>query len=150
MSETIIDGMIVHENVFDIDKAIDHFRKKDGEDIKYVLTSEIHDRDVPEYWDIFYRDTPHPKFGNRYFGLRVSFRDTVLICNADPIEGQYVTTITDSEGREHYSRHRHDFVDLGGDGFIDGGRQYVRARTGAKIKTYVVKDGELQEVEHDK
>jgi hypothetical protein len=97
--------------------------------------------------DIFYRDTPHPRFGNRYFGLLIDLHGSIVITGADNIEGQYVHTITDDEGREHYSRHRHDFVDLPNGLFIDGGRQYVRTNPNTNIKTYVVTDGQIVEAE---
>ena len=44
------------------------FEKKDNCKIIYVLSTE-HPNGKPDHvYDIFYRETPHPKFENYYFG----------------------------------------------------------------------------------
>jgi hypothetical protein len=57
--------MIKHEPQFDTDKICKIYSEKDGVPIKYVCTSALGDE--AQAMDIFYRDTPHPKFGNKYF-----------------------------------------------------------------------------------
>ena len=58
--------MIKHEPLFDTQKVCEHYTEKDGVPITYVCTSALGN----EAWamDIFYRETPHPEFGNHYFG----------------------------------------------------------------------------------
>jgi hypothetical protein len=58
---------VMHNPLFDTDKVCKHYSEKDGVPIKYVCTSALGDE--AQAMDIFYRDTPHPEFGNRYFGL---------------------------------------------------------------------------------
>ena len=59
--------VVKHAPVFDTKKAISYYENKDGVPIKYVCTTDLLASDLPV--DIFYRKTPHPEFGNRYFGL---------------------------------------------------------------------------------
>ena len=78
--------MIKHQPLFDTDKIVDHYERKDGVTIKYVCTSALGGQDFSV--DVFYRDTPHPQFGNRYFGIyRNMFAAgaQILITNADVI-----------------------------------------------------------------
>jgi len=134
---------IAHRPLFDTDKVCSIYAKKDGIPVKYVCTSAL-DQEA-QAMDIFYRDTPHPMFGNRYFGLYMS-GDDLMIANADKIEsaefgmkevGEYC----------HYSQHRHDFYTVGNVS-IDGGRAYFRT-IGAihenPTKWFSVKDGEFVE-----
>ena len=134
--------MIKHPNRFDIKKVIEHYTEKDGVPIKYVLTTEVNLNN--EACDIFYRDTPHPEFGNRYFGLR---RDMVngstYIFGADSLEGEKISMITDSNGDLHYSAYRHDYKVLDNGNMIDGGRAYVKCNTGYRI--FTITNGELVE-----
>ena len=58
---------IVHENLFDIEKVEKIYSEKDGVEVKYVCTTDLRASDVPV--DVFYRATPHPQFGNHYFGI---------------------------------------------------------------------------------
>lgn len=117
---------IKHNPIFDITAVIKHYEAKDGVPIKYVCTSAINHGTVAA--DIFYRETAHPVFGNRYFGLYVNPYHNggtqVMITNADGIEGLDFTMI-DIDGELHYSQHRHDFRTVG-DVSIDGGRAYTR------------------------
>jgi hypothetical protein len=74
--------MIKHEPLFDTDKICEHYTKKDGVPVTYVCTSAL--RGEAQAMDIFYRETPHPEFGNRYFGLfRDAFNDNLMITNAE-------------------------------------------------------------------
>ena len=59
--------MIDHEPLFETERVCQLYQKKDGVPIKYVCTSASGGE--ARAMDIFYRDTPHPEFGNRYFGL---------------------------------------------------------------------------------
>jgi hypothetical protein len=81
MKETII----YHEPMFDTEKIEKMYSEKDGVPVKYVMTSELPNIDKP--MDIFYRDTPHPDFGNRYFGIFSANGGSTYITNADAIEG---------------------------------------------------------------
>jgi hypothetical protein len=129
---------IKHEPIFKTDAMAEHYSKKDGVAVKYVCTSALGSE--AQAMDIFYRDTPHPEFGNRYFGLFIDRLDRVTITNADRIEGAKFAMIEDSEGNLHYSAHRHDYKTVDGK-MIDGGRAYIRA-SGA-VELYKVCDGEI-------
>lgn len=130
--------MIKHDNIFKTDAMAEHYSKKDGVPVKYVCTSALGSE--AQAMDIFYRDTPHPEFGNRYFGMFIDQLDRVMITNADRIEGAEFAMIEDSEGNLHYSAHRHDCKMIG-DNMIDGGRAYIRS-SGA-VELYKVRDGEF-------
>ena len=58
---------IQHSPLFNIKKAEELYTEKDGVEVKYVCTTDLRNSDIPA--DIFYRETPHPEFGNYYFGL---------------------------------------------------------------------------------
>lgn len=129
---------INHAPNFDVDKVIEHYREKDGVDIKYVCTSDLKASDVPV--DIFFRETPHPEFGNRYFGLFYNhIRDAVMITDADIIDGQEFAMIQGEDGSWYYSSCHHDNVMIDGKQ-IDGGRVYHR---GYGFELFVLKDGEF-------
>ena len=130
--------MIKHDNIFKTDAMAEHYSKKDGVAVKYVCTSALGGE--ARAMDIFYRDTPHSEFGNRYFGLFIDQKDRVMITNADRIEGAEFAMIEDSDGNLHYSAHRHDCKIIG-DKMIDGGRAYIRS-SGA-VQLYKVLDGEI-------
>lgn len=132
---------INHNPILDTDKIVDHYTKKDGVDIKYVCTTDLRNSDMPV--DIFYRDTPHPEFGNRYFGLFVGvFSGDLMITNADMVEDLEFGMI-EVDGEYYYSRSHHDYKVVG-DKMIDGGRQYIRSSGGAEV--FRVKDGEFQKI----
>ena len=102
--------------------------------------------------DIFYRETPHPDFGNRYFGLyrnqHFAADGMIMITNADKIEDVEFGMLEGPDGWE-YSQHRHDFRYVGACA-IDGGRAYIR-RVGdlsVPVKCFVVKDGKFVEKEN--
>jgi len=132
---------IKHNPRFDTDKVCEIYGEKDGVDIKYVCTSDLRASDVPV--DIFYRETPHPEFGNKYFGLYYdSYRDCMMITNADIIEEMDFGMIQDKDGVYHYSASHHDFNQLMESGdFIDGGRMYVRSS--GNVHVFKIKDGEF-------
>ena len=134
--------MIKHDNIFKTDAMAEHYSKKDGVAVKYVCTSALGGE--ARAMDIFYRATPHPQFGNRYFGLYIDQHDRVMITNADAIENAGFAMIEDANGDLHYSAHRHDYKVID-DKMIDGGRAYVRS-SGVTIP-YRVVDGELVEAE---
>ncbi len=137
--------MIKHAPIFDIEKVIKTFEKRDGVPISYVCTSDLVNSDVP--CDIFYRSTPHPNFGNRYFGLFVHpITKSTFITNADIVETFIFGMIKDKDGDMWYSQCHHDclFID---DSMIDGGRQYIRAS--GPVWSYKVVDGEFVEMENE-
>jgi hypothetical protein len=131
--------MIKHEPQFDTQKIVEHYTKKDGVPVRYVCTSALGSEEFA--MDIFYRDTPHPQFGNRYFGLYQSpMTGNLMITNADRIEEQGFGMIEDDAGNLHYSAHRHDYKVIDGK-MIDGGRAYVK--TNCHVIYYKVKDGDF-------
>tara|TARA_R110000868_G_scaffold120345_1_gene319430 strand:- start:39 stop:380 length:342 start_codon:yes stop_codon:yes gene_type:complete len=104
-----------------------------------------------DFGDIFYRDTPHPEFGNNYFIIVVD-RTTRLtkqpLCNiasADWVEDLNFGMIKVG-GQYHYSRGRHDYFQVGGFS-IDGGRSYVQSGgvTVPPVLSLKVKDGNFVE-----
>ena len=130
--------MIKHFPITKTDKVIEHFSKKDGVPITYVCTTELRYDDAPE--DIYYRETPHPEFGNRYFSIRV-YGNQVYIANADAVEDKIFGTVEDDNGDLQYSQFRHECKTFKNGNMIDGGRQYVRSSPNVKI--YVVRDGKM-------
>ena len=116
---------INHRPLFKTDQTVKELSRKEGVAIKYVATTELLNTGYPV--DVFYRSTPHPKFGNWYFGLYFNYMaDSVMICDADCIEDLTFAMIQDENHAWHYSRFNHDFVSVGED-FIDGGRTCVRS-----------------------
>lgn len=135
--------MFNHAPQFDVQKIIKHYEEKDGVPITYVCTSDLTASDVP--MDIFYRSTPHPQFGNKYFGLFISpMSGHLMITNADKIEDFDFGMIKDKDGKFWYSQCHHDCLFIDGS-MIDGGRAYVRAS--GNVHYFKVKDGELIKVE---
>ena len=137
---------IKHNPLFNTKKCEELYSKKDGVPVKYVCTSAFNSAEDAWAGDIFYRETPHPEFGNRYFALYHSvFDDGIRIASADNIEN---LTFNLLHVKDHYiySSHRHDMV--GEDGLmIDGGRAYLRTSGDAKSVSCLIKDGEFQEKE---
>lgn len=111
-----------HRPVFDIGVAAEEYSKKDGVSVKYVATTELSLRSEIVF-DVFYRDSPHPVYGNKYFGL-CNNMGQVYIVGADNIEYLEFDMILHN-GKYHYSRSRHDFLSVG-PYCIDGGRCYTR------------------------
>ena len=135
---------INHSPLFDTAKIEAHYSEKDGEPVKYVCTSATNEH-AAHAADIFYRETPHPEFGNRYFGLYknpYSYNALLMIGNADMIETLEFGMIED-DGKYYYSQHRHDYKVVG-DKMIDGGRAYIRSGAHA-VQVLKIKDGEFVE-----
>lgn len=127
---------IHHEPQFDTKKVIELYEKKDGVPITYVCTTDISASDVP--MDVFYRETPHPEFGNRYFGL--FYRNgSLMITSADKIESLDFGMIED-EGKYYYSQSHHDYKVVNNK-MIDGGRAYIRTSHGCDV--FQVKNGKF-------
>ena len=144
---------VLNEPLFDVDKVTKLYTEKDGVPVKYVCTSAPNEYGTYAA-DIYYRETPHPEFGNHYFGLFYSPASAhLMITNADPIEDLTFTAVYSNMSEQWvYSQHRHDYREVPGENvFIDGGRSYVRMTgdfNSAKVKTLVVKDGEFKEKEN--
>ena len=140
---------IHHRPILDTKRVCELYSAKDGVTVTYVCTSAL----GSEEWamDIFYRETPHPEFGNRYFGLyhnpSFSSDGTIMITNADKIESVEFG-MKEHNGEWHYSRHRHDFYTVG-DVSLDGGRAYFRCvgNVRSPTKWLEVKDGKFVEKE---
>jgi len=58
---------IKHYPILDTEKVIKHYEEKDNVAITYICTTDLRVSDHPI--DIFFRESPHPEFGNRYFGM---------------------------------------------------------------------------------
>jgi len=139
------DMMIKHEPLFDTQKICEHYSEKDGVPVTYVCTSALGDE--AQAMDIFFRETPHPEFGNRYFGLyRNAMSGNLMITNADRIESVEFGLVEDDTGDLQYSAHRHDYKRFENGNMIDGGRAYIRCAAN-EVKHYVVRNGEMVEVE---
>jgi len=120
---------IQHEPLFDTAKVEKIYTEKDGIEVKYVCTTDLRASDVPV--DVFYRATPHPEFGNRYFGLYREFRGHLMITNADIVE-ELEFGMIEHDGKYYYSQSHHDYKTVG-DKMIDGGRAYIRSSGGATV-----------------
>jgi len=115
---------IEHKPNFDVALITEHYSKKDGVPVTYVCTTDLNASDVPV--DVYYRETPHPEFGNRYFGLyHDHVRGHLMITNADIVESLEFGMI-EVDGKYYYSQSHHDYKVVG-DKMIDGGRQYIRS-----------------------
>ena len=141
---------INHRPIFDTKRVCELYSAKDGVPVTYVCTSALGDE--AQAMDIFYRETPHPEFGNRYFGLYYNTYDTrvtqeprLMITNADKIESVEFG-MKEHNGEWHYSKHRHDFYTVG-DVSLDGGRAYFRCVGNVRTPTkwFEIKDGEFVE-----
>ena len=129
---------IQHQSLFDIAQLEEHYSNKDGVPVKYVCTSDLRVSDIP--MDIFYRETPHPEFGNRYFGVyKHPITKDIFITNADEIES-FEFGMIENEGKYYYSQSHHDYKSIGGK-MIDGGRAYIKSSGGAV--TMHIKNGKF-------
>ena len=91
---------------------------------------------------MFYRATPHPDFGNRYFGIyHDHVRGHTMITNADIVEEMEFGMVVGPDKRYYYSQSHHDYKVLENGAMIDGGRAYVRSNKGAILM--FVKNGEF-------
>lgn len=133
---------IQHYPMFDTAKVEKIYSEKDGVDVKYVCTSALGGQEFAV--DVFYRATPHPEFGNRYFGLYsnlYSGNAQIMITNADVIEDLEFGMIQDDNGTYYYSSHRHDYKVLDNGKMIDGGRAYIRSN--GNVITVRIRDGKF-------
>lgn len=139
---------IHHRPIFDTKRVEEFYSEKDGVPVTYVCTSALGSE--AQAMDIFYRETPHPDFGNRYFGLYNTNDYGVMIANADKIE-EVEFGMKEYNGEWHYSQHRHDFYTIG-DVSLDGGRAYFRCvgNVHTPTKFLKVKDGEFVEDDESK
>lgn len=118
---------IQHESLFDTAKVEKLYTEKDGVEVKYVCTTDLKTSDRP--MDIFYRATPHPEFGNYYFGLFWSNDKSLMITNADIVES-FEFGMIEVDGKYYYSQSHHDYKVVEGK-MIDGGRAYIKSSGGA-------------------
>ena len=119
---------IHHDTLFNKEAIIEHYTKKDGVEVKYVCTTDLNASDTPV--DVFYRETPHPQFGNRYFGLYWdTVRNNLMITNADVVES-FEFGMIEQDGKYYYSQSHHDYKVLDNGKMIDGGRAYIRSSQG--------------------
>jgi len=140
--------IIKHSPILDTKRVCELYSEKDGVPVSYVCTSAIESE--AQAMDIFYRETPHPEFGNRYFGIYRAFGlaevdPQIFICNADKIEEAEFGMVEGPNGWE-YSQHRHDYRQVGNCA-VDGGRAYFR-RVGdlnAPAKYMKIVDGKFVE-----
>ena len=144
---------INHRPFFDIVRVEKHYSEKDGVPVQYICTSALGGE--AQAMDIFYRETPHPEFGNRYFGMYFvstgpkEEQRQAWITNADDIEDVEFGMV-EVDGQLHYSQHRHDFYSVG-DVAIDGGRAYFKRVGDMSVPTqwFVVKDGKFVRMNED-
>jgi len=135
---------IKHHPNFNIREVEKTYSEKDGVAVKYVCTTDLRASDVPV--DVFYRATPHPDFGNSYFGLYYDhYRDCVMICNADMVETFEFGMVENDSGELEYSQSHHDYKRFNNGNMIDGGRQYVRSSL--SCDAYRVVDGDFVNTE---
>jgi len=127
---------IKHAPLLDTKKVEELYSEKDGVPISYVCTTDLNASDNP--LDIFYREEPHPEFGNRYFGL-FHRNGALMITGADQVENYDFGMIQDAEGEWWYSQSHHDCLMIDGK-MIDGGRVYVR---GNGIEIFKIRDGKF-------
>lgn len=127
---------IQHENLFDIEKITAHYTEKNGVPVQYVCTTDLRASDTPA--DVFYRATPHPEFGNRYFGLFYDhIRDCMMIIDADVVESLEFGMV-ECDGKYYYSQSHHDYKVLDNGKMIDGGRAYIRSSVGCDAVMHVI------------
>lgn len=123
---------IKHPYQFDREKVESHYTEKDGVPVKYVCTTDLKASDVPV--DVYYRATPHPEFGNRYFGLyHDHVRGHMMITNADIVEELEFGMVKNDADKWQYSISHHDYRAFDNGNMIDGGRAYVRSSNGAVV-----------------
>ena len=127
---------IQHEPNFDVAIVTEHYSKKDGEPVTYVCTTDLVASDVPV--DVYYRKTPHPEFGNKYFGLyHDHVRGHMMITNADVVES-FEFGMIEQDGKYYYSQSHHDYKTLDNGKMIDGGRQYIRSSKGCDVVLRII------------
>lgn len=144
---------IAHHPFFDTMIIGKHYSQKDEVPVTYVCTSAP-TKHAEYAADIFYRETPHPEYGNRYLGVYRNIHNgtnEIMIMNCDGIEDLSFSMIEGVAGWE-YSQHRHDYRQIGlAMAAIDGGRSYTRlvGNVHAPVKVMRVKNGVFEEVAHE-
>ena len=135
---------IAHHPFFDTMIIGKHYSQKDEVPVTYVCTSAPNEH-ADYAADIFYRETPHPEYGNRYLGVYRNAGNQIMIMNCDGIEDLTFSMIEGPSGWE-YSQHRHDYRQVGLTA-IDGGRSYTKlvGDVKATVKVMKVKDGIFEE-----
>jgi len=138
---------IAHQPLFNTDKIVAHYTEQDGVPIKYVCTSALGNHTFST--DVFYRETPHPEFGNHYFAIYRNMHAAgaqIMITNADNIEELEFGMVEGDDGNLYYSEHRHDYKAFDNGNMIDGGRAYIRSNT-PYCRVFKVVDGIFVEQE---
>lgn len=144
---------IKHSPILDTKRVCELYSEKDGVPVSYVCTSAL--GGGTQAMDIFYRETLHPDFGNKYFGLYkatgygAAIEPAIMITNADKIEEAEFGMVEGPAGWE-YSQHRHDFRQVGRCA-VDGGRAYFK-RVGdlsVPVKYMKIVNGKFVEVTDD-
>ncbi len=101
---------VKHFPKFNVEAVERLYSEKDGVPIKYVCTTELKSYGVVR--DVFYRETPHPVFGNKYFGIGYSYDFSgeayLTIANADAVESLFFTCVKNGN-LWTYSQGTHDF-----------------------------------------
>lgn len=129
---------IKHYPITNTSKVEQLYSEQDGVPVKHVCTTEFHDVIA----DVFYRETPHPIFGNKYFAVYFRDRDDVpYIANADEVENLSFGMVVNDDGDLEYSRSRHDYKSFTNGNMIDGGRDYIRSS--GDVKVYVIRNGKM-------
>jgi hypothetical protein len=133
---------IKHNSIFKTDEIEKLYSERDGVTIKYVCTTDLKNSDMPA--DIFYRDTPHPEFGNKYLGLFIHpITGSSYITNADVVE-EFEFGMVENDNQElEYSESHHEYKSFNNGNMIDGGRQYVRSS--GPTKYYIIRNGQFVE-----
>jgi len=131
---------IKHYPITDISKVEKLYSEKDGVTVKHVCTTEFNNAIA----DIFYRETPHPKFGNKYFAIFFRGADA-YISDADKVESLTFGMVENDNGQLEYSTSRHDYKAFKNGNMIDGGRAYIRHSGSAKA--FIVRNGEM--IQHE-
>jgi hypothetical protein len=128
---------IKHDSITKTKNVEKLFSEKDGVNISYVCTTEFNSMIA----DIFYRETAHPKFGNKYFAIY--FRgDDPYIANADSVEKLKFGMVENDTGELEYSTSRHDYKTFENGNMIDGGRDYIRSS--GSVKVFAVRNGTMK------
>lgn len=139
---------IKHNPLFDTNTIESIYTERDGVPVRYVCTTTPTSNADTIPADIFYRETPHPEFGNFYFGIYKNPIDSnVYICNADEVENYQFACVLNDEGEYEYSAHRHDYKSFSNGNMIDGGRAYVRYS--GDLTYYQLANGEFHEIRID-
>jgi len=131
---------IKHYPQFNTENVCKTYSEKDGVEVKYVCTTDLRASDVPV--DVYYRATPHPEFGNHYFGLYWDHvRDCTMITNADIVQELEFGVVQNDNGELEYSESHHAYKHFENGNMIDGGRQYIRSSH--DVDVLKVKDGKF-------